>query len=115
MKKLILLLAIVGFAFAANAQDTKKEGEKEKSTTEQKASQEKVYYQCTMHPDEKSDKPGKCSKCGMDLKKVTVKTTETKKEQEKFIYQCPMHPDEKSDKPGKCSKCGMALEKVKPE
>ncbi len=25
-----------------------------------------VYY-CPMHPDEVSDKPGKCSKCGMDL------------------------------------------------
>lgn len=26
-------------------------------------------YVCPMHPDVTSDKPGKCSKCGMDLKK----------------------------------------------
>lgn len=25
-------------------------------------------YVCPMHPEEKSDKPGKCSKCGMELK-----------------------------------------------
>ena len=32
----------------------------------------KEIYQCPMHPEEKSDKPGKCSKCGMDLEKVVV-------------------------------------------
>ena len=26
-------------------------------------------YTCTMHPEVKSDKPGKCPKCGMDLVK----------------------------------------------
>jgi hypothetical protein len=27
----------------------------------------KAVYTCPMHPEEVSDKPGKCSKCGMDL------------------------------------------------
>jgi predicted ATP-dependent serine protease len=26
-----------------------------------------VYYTCSMHPEVKEDKPGKCPKCGMDL------------------------------------------------
>lgn len=26
-----------------------------------------TVYSCPMHPGEKSDKPGKCSQCGMDL------------------------------------------------
>ncbi len=26
-------------------------------------------YSCTMHPEVKSDKPGKCPKCGMELVK----------------------------------------------
>ena len=26
-----------------------------------------VQYTCTMHPEVVSDKPGKCSKCGMKL------------------------------------------------
>lgn len=28
-----------------------------------------MIYSCPMHPEVKSDKAGKCSKCGMDLKK----------------------------------------------
>jgi hypothetical protein len=27
-----------------------------------------MKYCCPMHPNEVSDKPGKCSKCGMELK-----------------------------------------------
>jgi len=30
---------------------------------------ELAVYSCPMHPDVISDKPGKCSKCGMDLEK----------------------------------------------
>ena len=29
--------------------------------------EKKQTYTCPMHPEVKSDKPGKCSKCGMDL------------------------------------------------
>ena len=63
-------------------------------------------YACPMHADVTSDKPAKCSKCGMDLvkqKKETMKTDGVKG------YSCPMHADVTSDKPGKCSKCGMDL------
>jgi hypothetical protein len=28
---------------------------------------ENEVYVCPMHPDVKSDKPGKCPKCGMNL------------------------------------------------
>lgn len=31
----------------------------------------KVYYQCPMHPEVNSDKPGTCPKCGMELEKKT--------------------------------------------
>jgi transcription initiation factor IIE alpha subunit len=31
---------------------------------------EKVMYTCPMNADVKSDKPGECPKCGMDLKKM---------------------------------------------
>ena len=36
-----------------------------------------TVYQCEMHPEVTSDKPGKCPKCGMDLEKV--KKSEMKK------------------------------------
>lgn len=28
----------------------------------------RTIYECPMHPAEQSDRPGKCAKCGMDLK-----------------------------------------------
>ena len=31
----------------------------------------KAMYHCPMHPEVTSDKPGKCSKCGMNLEKTT--------------------------------------------
>jgi len=50
-----------------------------------------------------SDKPGKCPKCGVELKKHVSTTS----------YICPMKKcNYKSDKPGKCPKCGMELKKV---
>lgn len=61
---------------------------------------EQTKYSCPMHADVISDKPGKCTKCGMALKAQT-------KPAKTFI--CPMHADVTSDKPGKCTKCGMAL------
>ena len=44
--------------------------------------------------------PGKCPKCGMELKSVNAADVS---------FSCPMHPEEVSDKPGKCPKCGMFL------
>ena len=69
---------------------------------------DKMKYSCPMHPEVTSDKPGKCSKCGMDLvlsKKDHMKMGSMK------MYSCPMHPGITSDKPGKCAKCGMELVK----
>jgi periplasmic mercuric ion binding protein len=63
-------------------------------------------YCCSMHPEVKSEKAGKCSKCGMDLN-LSVK--EKMKTEVMKTYTCPMHADITSDKAGKCSKCGMDL------
>ncbi len=40
-----------------------------KSSTDKKADKMEMAktYTCTMHPEVMSDKPGKCSKCGMGL------------------------------------------------
>lgn len=62
-------------------------------------------YQCPMHPDVISDKPGDCPKCGMALEPVKNGKSDSSKNQ----YTCTMHPEVVSDKPGKCSKCGMDL------
>lgn len=36
---------------------------------------DKAMYTCSMHPEVKSDKPGKCPKCGMKMveKKMDMK------------------------------------------
>ena len=68
-----------------------------------------MVYKCPMkcEGDKTYDKPGKCPKCGMNLKaKLKPVTTET--------YQCPMkcEGDKTYDKAGKCPKCNMNLAKL---
>ncbi|SDW51797.1 Cu+-exporting ATPase [Hydrobacter penzbergensis] len=101
--KMLVMAALTIGSISMYAQDST--SQKIKSP---KQKMEKIQYSCPMHPDMVSNKPGKCSKCGMDL-------TKSNKEQMKMevmkMYACPMHPDVTSDKPGKCSKCGMDLKK----
>jgi hypothetical protein len=45
-----------------------------KSKEEQMKMQAMKIYTCPMHPGETSNKPGKCSKCGMDMQKTDKAT-----------------------------------------
>ncbi len=96
--KMLMMAALTIFSVTLFAQDTTKQKSKMKM--------EQMKYSCPMHPDETSNKLGKCSKCGMDMTKM-------KKDKMKMgamkTYACPMHPDVTSDKPGKCSKCNMDM------
>ena len=108
--KMLMMAAITILSVSVFAQDTAKHKMSKHQT-------DKMKYSCPMHPEVTSDKPGKCSKCGMDLvlsKKDHMKMGSMK------MYSCPMHPGITSDKPGKCAKCGMELvksgkEKIKME
>lgn len=93
MKKLIVLLIAITTTFASFAQTNKSKMPKAETILHAK-------YSCSMHPEVVSNKPGKCSKCGMDLTKVKT-------------YSCPMHPGIKSATKGKCPECGMDLIEVK--
>ncbi len=64
-----------------------------------------AMYTCPMHPEEKKQGPGDCTRCGMALEPVTAAAPSQKTE-----YTCPMHPEVVQDRPGICPKCGMALE-----
>lgn len=44
--------------------------EKKDPATEQNSTSQKALYTCSMHPEVRSDRPGKCPKCGMELIKV---------------------------------------------
>ena len=63
-------------------------------------------YACPMHPGVTSDKPGKCTKCNMDMKVMPA-----------VVYACPMkcEGDKTYGMAGKCPKCGMDLKKQSDE
>lgn len=62
MKIRITLLALTALLAVTACNNASKTDAK---TTEN--AKPKGKYYCTMHPDITSDKPGTCSKCGMDL------------------------------------------------
>jgi len=109
-KILLSLFALIVSGTIAFAQDTTKLAKNQLVTASLNMQKDSVYYTCTMHPNVKLDKPGKCPECGMDLVKKSVKTeTSVNKSEGLVTYTCPMHSDVTSDKPGKCPKCGMNL------
>jgi hypothetical protein len=79
--KLVIILAFAALSFAAcNNSTTKsetKEEAKQDSTVIPAQEGDRVMYQCPMHPEEMSDNPAQCSKCGMDLEKITIRGTDT--------------------------------------
>ncbi|MDB5128168.1 heavy metal-binding domain-containing protein [Mucilaginibacter sp.] len=61
MKKTFIILSFAGLLLGTAAcNNSAKKDNKE-------AAKPKGKYYCTMHPEVTSDKPGTCSKCGMDL------------------------------------------------
>jgi len=79
MKKVIILsfVAIALTLGACNSSSTKNEQANSTKDTAvfqaidtTKLVKGAVFYQCEMHPEEISGKPGSCPKCGMDLEKI---------------------------------------------
>jgi uncharacterized membrane protein len=58
---IILLALSLTTAFSSCSSSKPKSQAVESKATEQ------IVYTCTMHPEVRSDKPGKCPKCGMEL------------------------------------------------
>ena len=104
MKNIIILLIAITTSFAGFAQKAKANAKANKGTTIIST------YSCPMHQDITSDKPGKCSKCGMDL---SLSKKEIMKREVVKLYTCPMHPDVVTEKDGTCPKCGMKLTEKK--
>jgi hypothetical protein len=81
MKSKLVLLIVIAFSLAACNGSTKKaesgEGTASDSTLIAPEAGDRVMYQCPMHPEEISDKQGQCSKCGMDLEKITIRGNDT--------------------------------------
>ena len=85
---------------------------------EQKA-KTKVYYTCSMHPQIKEDKPGKCPICHMNLTKIEVDDEEeapvTVTAPEKDLWQCRDFPDVTSEVEDVCPMDGTPMIKKQKE
>lgn len=110
MKTLIIVLtAFFAISTTVSAQTV---------TTTSKKEVQKTMYACPMHPKEMNMKKGKCSKCGMEMVKVTEHkhNTAVKGSQTSAVvttkFVCKMDGST-ADKAGKCPKCGMAMTEVK--
>ena len=109
-KILTTLFALILSGTMVFAEDTTKTMKKQMGKSKMEMQKDSVYYTCTMHPNVKLDKPGKCPQCGMDLVKTTAKAGKQGKKSDALLsYTCTMHPEVTSGKPGKCPKCGMDL------
>jgi len=114
-KIITILLALIISSTMVFAQNLNGSAKKQSPVIKTELQKDSVYYSCTMNPDVKMDKPGKCPKCGMMLEKKTIKVMDLKNEKKGLskTYICPMHTGLQMDKPGKCPKCGMYLKEKK--
>lgn len=98
---LISILAI-GLFISCDAKTTKND---HSSHSQGKA---KSYYTCSMHPQIREDKPGKCPICHMNLTKIEIDEDDNSSAQvkeakpEKDIWHCKDFPDVTSDKEDLC-------------
>tara|TARA_R110002072_G_scaffold64203_2_gene159168 strand:+ start:6212 stop:7600 length:1389 start_codon:yes stop_codon:yes gene_type:complete len=78
-----------------------------------KQSKSKVYYTCSMHPQIKEDKPGKCPICHMNLTKIEVDDEDELETitamPEKDIWQCKDFPDVTSETEDVCPMDGTPM------
>ena len=105
MKKIMMLMIAALTISSVSVFAQEKAGKKD-------TTKHTVLYTCSMHPDLKMDKAGKCPKCGMELslsKKEDMKSAVTKN------YTCPVHADVISASSGKCPQCGKKLTLSKKE
>ena len=98
MKSLFIVLFALSATFSSFAQKA--------NTPKSKPNVVQVQYSCPMHPEVVSNKPGKCSKCNMDL---TLSKKEQMKAEVTNTYTCPMHKEIVSDHAGTCPKCKSQL------
>ena len=100
-----LVIAVAGFSFAPGCH-------REEPVPVTKGSQ---LYQCSMHPQIVSDKPGTCPICGMKLTPVEeAGAARVARERKPLFYRHPMRPDVTSPTPAK-DEMGMDYVPVYPD
>ncbi|EPZ49979.1 HlyD family secretion protein [Bacteriovorax sp. BAL6_X] len=105
--KIISFSTLLGFVACSPKEDVSTQSE----------SKVKTYYTCSMHPQIKEDKPGKCPICHMNLTKVEVEddhdhSTMTQAEPEKELWRCADFPDVTSEIEDVCPMDGTPMVRV---
>lgn len=78
MKKItIVILSVAAVAFIVGGLACGDMSKAPPHAVTQPVGDDIAYYTCPMHPSVKSDQPGKCPECGMELQPVYVKDTAT--------------------------------------
>ena len=110
--KIVLLSFLVFVGVSCQKEST---GDSGPSVDKHNHSKSKVYYTCSMHPQIKEDKPGKCPICHMNLTKIEVEDDEdvpvATKAPEKDIWQCKEFPDVTSETEDVCPMDGSPMVK----
>ena len=71
MKKLIVAIILLSAVACSSSKKETSNGKDTLDTTKLATGSE--FYQCPMHPEVLSGKPGNCPKCGMPLEKIFKK------------------------------------------
>ncbi|HXI00024.1 MAG TPA: heavy metal-binding domain-containing protein [Sphingobacteriaceae bacterium] len=72
------MLLLFALTFAACNSDGAKNNQENSAKDTAAHSTTAAVYSCSMHPEEKSDKPGQCPKCGMDMEKTETSSKQGK-------------------------------------
>jgi len=96
MKVFSFILLFLIFGCSKNAEEVKDQHSDH--------AKEKVYYTCAMHPQIKSDKPGRCPICKMILTKIEISEAESEVSEHKMpeVWLCKDFPDVTSEHFMKC-------------
>ena len=108
--KVLFLISILTLGVSCQNEDASKSTTSKDGHSQSKS---KVYYTCSMHPQIKEDKPGKCPICHMNLTKIEIDDDEddqvTTVAPEKDIWQCKDFPDVTSESEDVCPMDGTPM------
>lgn len=115
MSKFIRVLFLISILVLGGSCQKDGANERESSKDGHNHSKSKVYYTCSMHPQIKEDKPGKCPICHMNLTKIEIDEDDDIQAvaviSEKTIWQCVKFPEVTSEAEDVCPMDGTPMVK----
>lgn len=118
-KKILLFIMLMFLGYGCNEKSSpvsKDSSHKDHAGHEKPKNQ--TYYTCSMHPQIKEHKPGKCPICHMNLTKIEVEVDDedvkvsTEAHTQKEMWHCEKFPDVTSEKQSVCPMDGTPMIKM---